>query len=101
MKNSKTLRGFASQNLFFCSQKEFAAIFHSKLTGSAVADGGAVLAVYNPDRILNLMSKFTVHRSVDSCRCRLNIWPDISTEKFLLDDSTTHLTFFVFEFNKE
>ena len=64
MKNSKTLRGFASQNLFFCSQKEFAAIFHSKLTGSGVAGGGAVLAVYNPDRILNLMSKFTVHRSV-------------------------------------
>ena len=66
---------------FFCSQKEFAAIFHSKLTGSGVAGGGAVLAVYNPDQILNLMLKFTVHRSVDSCRCRLNIWPDISTEK--------------------
>ena len=27
VKNSKTLRGFDSQNLFFCSQKEFAAIF--------------------------------------------------------------------------
>ena len=50
-------------------------IFNSKLTGSGsgVAGGGAVLAVYNPDRILNLMSKFTVHRSVDSCCCRLNI----------------------------
>ena len=72
MKNSKTLRGFASQFLsFFKSQKEFAAIFYSKLTDSGVA--GAVLAVYNPDRILNLMSKFTVHRSGDSCCCRLNI----------------------------
>ena len=36
------------------------------------------------------MSKFTDHRSVDSS-CRLNIWPDISTEKFLLDDSTNDI----------
>ena len=76
MKNSKTLQGFASQNLFFFVAKRSLPrffIFHSKLTGSGVAGGGAVLAVYNPDRILNLMSKLTVHRSVDSCCCRLNI----------------------------
>ena len=68
----KLYRVFLHKMFFFCSQREFALIFHSKLTNSGV-DCGAVLAVYNPDSnsILNLMSKFTDHRFVDSCRRRL------------------------------